>query len=136
MQQHEDSMPEEITEGPQSGSYFARHWRGDLSLARSWWFNGVVILGFGFNLLLGIVAAATIAGLRGTPGLAVAVLVGEVALQFLAYIWWLVGTWRAARKYQRSRVLSVIARILLVIGFVVSIARGFQDLGSIGNLVS
>src|SRR5947209_19993561 len=38
---------------PPSNNYFARHWRGELSLPKSYWVNGVV-----FGLLVGIAVAS------------------------------------------------------------------------------
>jgi hypothetical protein len=42
-----------------TASYLTRHWRGELSLARSWWLNCVVLYGICGGILNLIAVAAT-----------------------------------------------------------------------------
>jgi ATP-dependent protease ClpP protease subunit len=75
-------------------NYLKAHWRGDLSLARSYWINGIA-----FNVVLNVGAAALGSALTGqsvdhvlflTPILVVLVI--SLAL------WQLVGIWRSASR--------------------------------------
>lgn len=82
------------------GSYIARHWRGELSLARSYWVN---------NLLLATPLALLLTGLMSWIGAkgdslqvsAITVLAGMPLLLALN-VWCLVGAWRAAANYLRE----------------------------------
>jgi hypothetical protein len=101
---------------PQAG-YFTRHWRGELSLARSYWIN---------NILLATPLAFALTGLMSWIGAkgdslqvsAIAVLVGMPLLLALD-VWCLVGAWRAAANYLRehgSQLWGWLARISLALG--------------------
>lgn len=116
------------------GSYFARHWRGDISLPRSYWINGGLIFGLGCNFFFMIGVTIAIFALASIPALAVTVAVGEIALNIAAYVWALVGTWRAAKKYQGPKVWSILARIGMSLGIVISVgnlARTIQTVASV-----
>jgi hypothetical protein len=116
------------------GSYFARHWRGEFSLPKSYWINGVLLFGLGCNLFLVIAAMLTVMVLRENPALAVLVIVIELALNIAAYIWALVGTWRAATKYQGPRAWSILARVAMSLGVLISLSRLAQDLNFIESI--
>lgn len=101
---------------PQTG-YFTRHWRGELSLARSYWVN---------NMLLATPLAFALTGLMSWIGAkgdslqisAITVLVGMPLLLALD-VWCLVGAWRAAANYLRARGSQLwgwLARISLALG--------------------
>ncbi len=101
---------------PQTG-YFTRHWRGELSLVRSFWVN---------NMLLATPLALALTGLMSWIGAkgdslqvsAIAVLVGMPLLLGLD-IWCLVGAWRAAAHYLReqgSLLWGWLARLVLALG--------------------
>jgi hypothetical protein len=99
---------------PQSQIYFARHWRGELSLPVSYWLNGV---------LGGIVVGLLIAGLG-------IVLAWQDNAKWLAAFddtwllifpftaWQAVGVWRSATRYKRSgrSFWGGAAKIMVVIG--------------------
>lgn len=123
-----------MTAPQKGGSYFARHWRGELSLPRSYWLNGVLIFGIGCNLLFVIATAVTVLALRSNPGAAITLLLGEQALDITAYVWALVGTWRAATYYEGRRFWAVLARIGIVLGVLVSIGHVAQNLQEIGRI--
>jgi hypothetical protein len=67
-----------------------RHWRGEFSLARSFWAN-YVLVGSVYGVL--VVQISIIPDRMGLPGLG-----GLLFLILLppGYIWAIVGTWRAA----------------------------------------
>ena len=117
-----DASPSELPPGPRRG-LLARHWRGDYSLARSWWVNGALIFGFGVNVVVFIVLLVALRLLQERPVLVLVVGLGEVALLIAAYVWTLVGTWRAAGKYQGPRFWSILARVLMLCGVLQSAAN-------------
>lgn len=82
-------------------SYFARHWRGDLSLVASFWVNGC----FGYVLIAVVnafILASSNIGEKFRPGLALAA-AGATWLVTAAAVTWLVtGAWRSATRHQRT----------------------------------
>jgi hypothetical protein len=132
-----ETIPEAVEERvpQQRGSYFARHWRGDLSLPRSYWINGGLIFGLGCNIIIMMATMATIVAFRGTPALAVTVALGEVLLNIAAYIWALVGTWRSASKFRGKPVWSILAKVGMSLGVLISIGNVAQTLSVIGRIV-
>jgi hypothetical protein len=136
MDQEPPPTPTEEHSPAKSGSYFARHWRGELSLPKSYWINGVLLFGFGCNLVLlvAVMVTAMMCLRAENPGLAVLAIVVELALNIAAYIWALVGTWRSATKYQGPRFWSILARVAISLGVVISIGRLGQDLQFIDRI--
>jgi hypothetical protein len=88
------------------GSYFRRHWRGELGLSHSFWANGVAI-GFG-----GMVVVTGF-------GMEAALLSWWFGLVLIAYfiviVWLTVGIWRAAGRYAGPRTWKVLARIFAIV---------------------
>ena len=90
------------TAGPTpEANYFARHWRGELSLPQSYWLNG----------LLGGLAVAGVTGVLGStighqddaqPMLWLVSLILIWSIVALSTGWQVVGIWRAATHYQQS----------------------------------
>lgn len=86
---------------PRKGNYFARHWRGELSLPVSYWANGVVlsvVIGMASGALL---VAFTIYGEEQQVPWLIALQTSCLFISLLA-IWQVVGVWRAATRYKRS----------------------------------
>src|SRR3954462_5450349 len=77
----------------QSAGLFATHWRGNYSLAKSYWRNGVLLFGLGINLPLLVLIVVALNIFQKQPALLLVVCLGEMALILAAYIWMLVGTW-------------------------------------------
>lgn len=120
--------------GPVRGSYVARHWRGDLSLARSYWVNG---------LLLSFIAAFPAAILWWTffgplsvwtdPLKAAIGLAAAWGITVVVAVWQLIGTWRSATRH-RSRggwaVWAWVAGICVIVGLLgvaqISVRNGWQ----------
>ncbi len=70
--------------------YIQRHWRGELSLARSFWVNCIL-----FNLVFGIVKTVFLATYE-EDGMAVYRIRATIFLgQLLVYPWQVIGLWRA-----------------------------------------
>jgi hypothetical protein len=113
-------------------SYFKRHWRGELSLPKSYWINGVLIWGLGINILCVVLLTVSLIAFFGHPVLVIVVCLAEIAVQVTAYIWALVGTWRAAGRYRGPKFWSVLARIAMAIGVLISIGNVSKDFRAIG----
>jgi hypothetical protein len=111
----------------ESGSYFARHWRGELSLARSWWLGGVLINGLCVGILFAIAAQTTIIIFDRSRAIAVVLLLAQIALTIVVYIWALIGTWRSAGR-AGTKFWPIVARVLMVLGVFFTIARVGQSL--------
>ena len=120
----------------QSGGLFAKHWRGNYSLPRSYWVNGALIFGLCVNMPLMILIVAAMFLFKKQPALLVIVCLGEMLLILSAYIWALVGTWRAARKYRGPRIWAMLAQFFMVIGVFVSITHVIQDVNIISQVAS
>jgi len=102
---------------PPAQNFIARHWRGELSLPRSYWIN-YLLLGAGVGLAFG----------------ALGVLINELAVE--QPVWWLIslgmtwsviilftiwgatGVWRAATAYRRAgkRFWGVTAKVTVALG--------------------
>jgi RDD family len=102
---------------PAATNYFARHWRGELSLPQSYWLNGL-LGGFAVGLAIGALGYAI--GRQGDaqPVLWLASLIliwGTVAL---VTAWQLVGVWRSATHYQQSgrKFWGAAAKLVTVLG--------------------
>jgi hypothetical protein len=80
-----------------TGSYVARHWRGDLSLGISYWIN-CVLLGGMFGVVAHVVFEILAGGDRSPLQTRAFLVVLWVAILVLA-TWQFVGTWRSAGKH-------------------------------------
>jgi uncharacterized RDD family membrane protein YckC len=108
--QRRDGRPDD----EEQGSYIGRHWRGEQSLAQSFWLNHLLLsLPLGFALS-GLMTWISLKGEALQAG-SIAVLIGwPLALVFSA--WAIVGTWRAANAYRRmegSLLWATLARLSL-----------------------
>lgn len=98
-------------------SYFVRHWRGDLSLPKSYWVNGVLAT-------IVVMAALTVASplidpTRSTVGAAIGL---SLVWLFVCAVgvWQLVGIWRSAGKHKTfggSGFWANVARAMVVFGW-------------------
>jgi len=86
---------------PASKSYLARHWRGELSLPKSYWVNGLV---GGSAVGFAIGALAVVIERQGDvqPILWMVSLILTWVVVALFTIWQAVGVWRSATYYRRS----------------------------------
>jgi hypothetical protein len=79
-----------------SSNYLMRHWRGELSLPRSYWVNGSLI---GAGLSAAAVGLGKYLQSAGTPlRLVLAVSLVCIAILVAAWIWSSVGIWRSADR--------------------------------------
>ena len=98
-------------------NYFARHWRGELSLPLSYWVNGSVI---------GLIAGVSIGGLgfviyrqgEAQPLVWLISLCVVWLLMTALAVWQVVGIWRSATHYQQNgkRFWGGAAKALMVLG--------------------
>lgn len=98
------------------GSYFARHWRGQLSLGVSYWVSGLVagsLVGFVAGTATPIQEALS---LRLACGLSMFL----SALAISSEVWWLIGVWRSASNHvsrRGRRFWAGVAEAMVVLGF-------------------
>lgn len=100
-----------------SVNYLVRHWRGDLSLALSYWVN-LVLLAAAIRIFF---AAAGETNLFATMSYyATAVLITAlVSASALVVVWQIVGTWRSSDRHTSRggrKVWAVTAKIMLILG--------------------
>jgi hypothetical protein len=123
-------LPEAVPNEPlplQSGGFFAKHWRGDYSLVRSYWVNGGLICGVGANMIVfSMVLTRLLPSFREQRALLLMVGFGEIAFHIAIQVWVLVGTWRAAGKYKGARIWPIAARVAMVLGVCLSIGRTLE----------
>ena len=98
------------------GNYFARHWRGQLSLGVSYWVSSLVS-----GLLVALVAGTVkpiqeALSLRLSCGLSMFLF----ALAIASTVWWLIGVWRSASGHVSRggrRFWAGVAEAMVVLGF-------------------
>jgi hypothetical protein len=92
-----------------------RHWRGDLSLAVSYWINGSL---FGIGYIVGEKLAIV-----GDPSPSIAYAIGLLvmgALGFAMNVWQLVGVWRSAGKHAARggrKICASLAQLGVIFGW-------------------
>ena len=110
----------ESTATRRGASYFVQHWRGELPLPVSYWFN---------NALLSIGVMALLLGapwrefVERSPRLYSGAIVAVWLLLLVLTVWQIVGTWRAADAYAacgKRKLWASAAKIGLIISFVAS----------------
>ena len=75
--------------------YIVRHWRGDLSLAVSYWLSGLIV-----SVLIPAIGILVIAVLDDhTRQVELALFVGFRGFLIAAQVWLAVGIWRAASRH-------------------------------------
>lgn len=106
--------------------YVAAHWRGDLSLAQSYWVNTVLVALVARVLFVGL---GSLDWQRHSLNWAIATIAVAMLVCLLVAAWQYVGVWRAAERSGSG--WSMIARIIVVIGCIVSC---FATLNSVRTL--
>ena len=81
-------------------------WRGEESLARTYWIYGVVVNG----LIIGVVGMLIVAQLESPP---LALLYILFALASSVFI--IVAVWRSAGRYTGPKVWAILARVVCVL---------------------
>jgi uncharacterized RDD family membrane protein YckC len=113
-----------------SQNYFARHWRGELSLPLSYWVNGAV-LGFAGGFVFGFLNAFIYRGNEGRPLLWLSSLVAIWLGLILLTAWQSVGVWRSANHYRQggNAFWGTAAQVMMVIG-VLQVGYRFVSAGA------
>lgn len=105
-----------------TGPYWLRHWRGQLSLARSYWVNGALV-----NIGLSIGQAMLLALAESRQLLLVSwAFIAFVALAIVLRIWSFVGIWRSAGRHAErggSPAWGLVARGLIVVAVIAFAAQ-------------
>jgi hypothetical protein len=119
------------------GSYIARHWRGDISLGKSYWINGAVV-GIVFYIVWSILLAVLAVGVadRSAQVLGLVVL---IAAQVTLYTWQVVGVWRSAGKHESrggKKFWAILARIGLCLGLLVALKTLANNIDVTSKLAS
>ncbi|MCS5551495.1 MAG: hypothetical protein NZ811_08275 [Gammaproteobacteria bacterium] len=89
--------------------FFGKLANGDFGLAKTYWVYGVLV-GFVVSIIINVITS-----------------IGGLVILMLAYTAYeipvIMGTWRAANKYQGSKIWAILAKIAVVLG-VISLAVG------------
>jgi uncharacterized membrane protein YhhN len=117
-----------------NASYFARHWRGDLSLPKSYWINGVVI-GVVCRIVFTALLTALVIGASSMPWLAL-VFVLVVLANVAVVVWQMVGIWRSAGNYTGPKVWAILARIAVVVAALYLVFVEIQNFGVLSETMS
>jgi hypothetical protein len=111
-----------------SANYFVRHWRGDLSLTASFWFNGCI----GYVLITVIntlILAGSGIGEKFRPGVVLAAAAATWLVTVAAVAWLVTGAWRSATRYGKGKgglnwaALAKLVLVLCVASTVVSFVQ-------------
>ncbi len=78
-----------------SSSYFLRHWRGQLSLAKSYWLSGIAVA----CIVAVPLAAVRLIGFSDFPRLISAIMIFIWPMSVIAQLWLSIGIWRSADRY-------------------------------------
>ncbi len=99
-------------------NYLIRHWRGELSLAKSFWLNY-----FGLNIAFSLTyVLLESSGVDEESSIIYFhILNALICFNLIVFIWQIVGLWRAAQNYIRNRGRVAWARLAQVLIFLVSI---------------
>jgi len=104
-------MPEHeiAANGSTQKGFFGKLANGDFGLAKTYWVYGVLV-GFVVSIIINVITS-----------------IGGLVILMLAYTAYeipvIMGTWRAANKYQGSKIWAILAKIAVVLG-VISLAVG------------
>src|SRR5689334_361523 len=114
---------------PPTGNYFARHWRGNLSLPVSYWVNGTL----GTVAIVALMVVARSMDLGKTLGAfgSGALILGFLGFAYAGTIWQLVGIWRSAGHHPDrggSTGWAAMAKVMVVIGFLSGFGQVAQQL--------
>ncbi|WP_024506621.1 GYF domain-containing protein [Bradyrhizobium sp. ARR65] len=111
-------------ERTKDGSYLMRHWRGQLSLPTSYWFNG--FLGYlASTLAVALVGASRALRTDYSPVLSLFSIVGTWTITLVVLCWLVVGAWRSATEYsKKGKILwAVAAKLSLCIAAICTLIQ-------------
>src|SRR3974390_2018635 len=90
------NLSDNLVSPPEKSSwYLIKHWRGDLSLARSWWMNGILV-----SFLVRIAVRMFVSlRIEISPKPFAALALTALIAMFAIWVWQLAGIWRSASKH-------------------------------------
>ena len=100
--------------------------------AEVFWLNGFLIGFISRVLFSGLLAGSQF---LGSVSVVVSVFLALQALNLLVVVWILVGIWRAASNYAGRRLWAILAKIMVVIGALGSVAIIAKNLSVLGQVV-
>ncbi|WP_432240465.1 hypothetical protein [Herbaspirillum robiniae] len=111
---------------PSAGNFFSRHWRGDYSLARSYWLHTVLL-----SSLLPAFSISALARLTNDmpARYGVAGVLGIAAFSYVAWIWGVRGCWMSAGRHVARggrRWAEVAVKFLIVCGAISLVSSTFR----------
>lgn len=117
----------EAKELPQTAkaNYFARHWRGDLSLGISYWLNGLLVYYATVAISEFVAATNQHTSLRVTAATGILL----YCLILCTRIWQFVGVWRSASNHVHrggKSVWAILAKFAVILG-VLNLVRCMAD---------
>ncbi len=99
--------------------FFGKLANGDFGLAKTYWLYGVLV-GFIVNIAMKPITSI---------GLLVIVMLAYTAYEIPV----IMGTWRAANKYQGSKIWAVLAKIAVVLGAIMLVVGLIAIVGLLGQ---
>ncbi len=105
-------------------SNVARHWRGDCSLAWSYWGNGLIALALTLCFRLAILLTERAAD--DSPALIITVIAFAALLSGAVAVWQITGTWRSSKRHYvvtGARLWPHVAQATLIVAAVVAIGN-------------
>lgn len=108
---------------PRSGNLITRHWRGEYSLARSYWINGTLVTVAGMAALWAL--QVVMKGAAIGPMMSCAMIISLYGLLLVVTVWQVVGIWRSASRHVTrggTAFWATAARILVAIGLIQTLA--------------
>jgi len=105
-------------------NYFARHWRGELSLPVSYWINGILAGIATLSVNLAITATTDFKD-DFQPGIALAAEILIWTTTSVIAVWQLVGLWRSATNYRKALKIfwGVVVKVLVILGAAESVVN-------------
>ncbi|WP_144058584.1 RDD family protein [Bradyrhizobium oligotrophicum] len=136
--------PPPLADGPVrvQRSYLVRHWRGELSLAASYWVNGALL---GVIATLAIAVATSLVVQQGFDAQPVPALVLICVIWLcisLFTLWQTVGIWRSATRYRDAgdSAWGGIAKIMVALGVGITLwhffTQGLPQIAGIAEIVA
>ena len=114
-------------------NYIKRHWRGELSLAKAFWVNGA-LLGMAMNFLFGVFNYAGLTdGMHWQARVAVVILLPAILIT--VGVWQIVGIWRSAENYTRSKFLPFLVKFIMGMNALALVVTPFAILAQLQILL-